>query len=946
VPSPGFISRSCWRRARSLFLLLGWLGGTASVARATIRFDAPLLAQLSSAASEEWFPTTISVADLNGDGVLDVVSPAPFESLLVLLGNGDGTLATPLFVHAHESAGHNAVADFDGDGHADIVRIGWLECDVHFGDGTGRAWTRVRVPVDYGIGIAVGDFDGDGRQDLVVPALGSDAIVSTHAFLARPGRTFERVASPQESLTGWWSTEVVDLNRDGKTDIVAIQRNGDDAVLFLEGRGDGTFVTHRVDDGNIGDTYGLDVGDVTCDGLLDVVVARKWNLTVHPGMGDGTFGAAQSLDTRIRVFRDVALDDIDRDGIIDLVESYDHTGTIGVRMGAGNGALEPLREIRVAHGLSALVIADLDRDERPDLLGMATDGQGVFVARGDGEGGFGARTTDVPVPRGGIRIAQGDLDRDDCPDIVVSGHGWNPIPGGITVLLGRPDRAFLAVPGPTIPGSEGEAYVHDLDEDGSPDVLVLMDYNRVALLRGLGDGSLVYNADLPLGQGTQEVAIGDATGDGHVDIVYPVGMAARIVPGVGDGTFGTPIDVATGYSVSRVAIADLNGDPLPDLAMTLFQPVGNFNNWMTAVGTGAGGFALSALSPAGSYGEIIVGDVDADGRNDLMTAWFEDSFLLMGGRLGVRRQHPDGSFAPMVTRAWPSVLTEGIQLVDLDGDGASDILYPTGEEVGVAIGNGSGGFALEGAYGGRGEHMPIERIADILAADFDRDGRVDLALANYPNNATEVSVCFGRDPVTPTVAILGPTSETPLTIGHETIIRWEASDNVGIATVDLFVSRHGPLGPYRPIDLGLANQGTHVWTVNGPASDSVSFKVVARDHAGNVAVAISEGLGGITGTVAVNDAGSPSRLEVRSVAPNPARGTLVVEFDRPGRDRVVLDLYDLQGRAVACLLDDVRPAGRSRVEWSVTQAGLRSGLYFLRLASGGQQRVARVTVIE
>jgi len=120
-----------------------------------------------------------------------------------------------------------------------------------------------------------------------------------------------------------------------------------------------------------------------------------------------------------------------------------------------------------------------------------------------------------------------------------------------------------------------------------------------------------------------------------------------------------------------------------------------------------------------------------------------------------------------------------------------------------------------------------------------------------------------------------------------------------------------------------------MWTVNGPASDSVSFKVVARDHAGNVAVAISEGLGGITGTVAVNDAGSPNRLEIRSVAPNPARGTLVVEFDRPGRDRVVLDLYDLQGRVVATRGLGVQTAGPQYATFA--REALASGLYVYRL---------------
>src|SRR5713101_7036407 len=80
----------------TLFAIVGTYGPTS----AAIRFDSPLLTQVGGANSQQ-HPDRPVVADLNGDGLLDVVihNPSLFsDSLAILFGRGDGTLAPPLSV--------------------------------------------------------------------------------------------------------------------------------------------------------------------------------------------------------------------------------------------------------------------------------------------------------------------------------------------------------------------------------------------------------------------------------------------------------------------------------------------------------------------------------------------------------------------------------------------------------------------------------------------------------------------------------------------------------------------------------------------------------------------------------------------------------------------------------------------------------------------------------
>jgi len=132
-----------------------------------------------------WWTGRVSLADLDGDGDLDVVSPGG-----ILLGNGDGT-----FGGSNVPIGSDGVADFDGDGNLDVAISGVLADfngdgasdlatagssgpDVRLGDGYGALRPAIHFDAGYTPGsVTAADFDGDGLPDLAAtgydPSAGS-----------------------------------------------------------------------------------------------------------------------------------------------------------------------------------------------------------------------------------------------------------------------------------------------------------------------------------------------------------------------------------------------------------------------------------------------------------------------------------------------------------------------------------------------------------------------------------------------------------------------------------------------------------------------------------------------------------------------------------------------------------------------------------------------------
>ena len=891
-------------------------------------------------------PWRIAIGDLDGDGNLDVVAPGASEGMSILMGRGDGTLASPITIGpAGGIVGFIVIADIDGDGHLDIGETSGSEAAVYFGDGTAHDWQRVGLPMDYGLQLVACDVDGDGHMDLVTLMRTNDGSPNqVRSYLSRPGRTFEVVSDPQPLLALHPATiEARDLNGDGKADLVVTGHFGNGGVYVGLGHGDGTF-TFRDGLAAFGDANGCEVADATGDGKPDLIVAGSNGLVIYPGVGDGSFAAPEYInqDGWYENDLDVALADVTGDGTSDLVTSDKTHDAITVRSGLGGGTFGPPQRTFLGCALAPMKLADMNGDGMLDAVGLATTDfggsipPGVLIALGTCGGGFG---DDRPShPNGGsAACATGDFDGDGRPDIAVV--MWQYPVSIAQVLRNVGPRQFIPQPTTSLSDEVGAVFAADLDEDGRLDLVT--DGGNGEWLRGLGDGTFAPPTPLSTG-GYPILAVRDVTEDGHADLVLgPSSGGLRILPGLGDGTLGPPFDLQLpSFTPGRVVAGDVDGDRHPDLVVD-----GSYASFIPRLMILHGPFfpGMPLVHEDWTYPAFTVsalGDVDGDGRIDLVDLVSSGNPSdQLGSTAETRLRQPDGTLGSPIVSSWPSVATSDLKLVDLDHDGHLDLLGFGDGGWYVGMGDGTGRFAIEGLEAsGAGLFYP--GAPDPV--DFDGDGRLDLIVNEDEAEVPGLEICFGRDPVPPTVTNVVPQSGVPARVGQPTTLSWNASDDVGLGAASAFVSRHGRAGPFEPIGTAPASGGTLTWTVTGPPSDSVIYRVVVHDLDGNTAWANSAAVGVVLPATAVATAPTPARLRLAARV-NPVRDHLSLALEMPHAGHTTLTLVDVAGRGVATLLDADLPAGVTPVECSLPRAA-RSGLYFARLDCRGQHAVARITV--
>jgi hypothetical protein len=329
----------------------------------------------------------LSVGDFNGDGITDLVSMG-FETLHILLGNGDGTFRNGPDLDV-SSALVGAVgllaADLNRDGKTDLVLLGDSDYQVgnsvllNNGDATFRAlpaFSLAEFP-----DLAAGDFNGDGIPDLVASS-GNNTPPLLTVWLSNGDGTFS--GGGEGSIFASYPIVVADFNGDGNADVAQFRffPSGPESSLAVQlqlGNGDGTFMDAMLSPLPSGDfIYGnayLATGDFNGDGKIDMALSSDNPAELHVwlGNGDGTFGDPVIFpigngEEGLRVA------DFNGDGKDDLVTLT--TSAAIVRLSNGDRTFQPPVSYGVvgASGIvnqnafsSAFAVADFNGDGRTDL---------------------------------------------------------------------------------------------------------------------------------------------------------------------------------------------------------------------------------------------------------------------------------------------------------------------------------------------------------------------------------------------------------------------------------------------------------------------------------------------------------------------------------------------------------------------------------------------------
>ena len=330
---------------------------------------------LSSSLSVNNAPNMVAVADVNGDGKLDLICVQYYgPSVSVLTNNGSNGFVLSGAYPVGNLPYAVVAADVNGDGKVDIITANSKYTDdtlsVLTNNGSGGFALAGTYPAgNQPISVAAADINGDGKIDLICADWGSWS-GNTLTILTNNGSGSFVTASSPVAGNSPCSVTAADVNGDGKVDLVCANI-GDSTISVLTNNGSGGFVlSGHYSVGN--QPKCLVAADVNGDGKVDFVTANWGNgsgntLTVLTNDGTGRFVLSSSPVVG-GAPNSVAAADVNGDGKVDLISANVYASTLTVLTNDGRGGFVLATNLPVVSGPNSVTAVDINGDGKMDLI--------------------------------------------------------------------------------------------------------------------------------------------------------------------------------------------------------------------------------------------------------------------------------------------------------------------------------------------------------------------------------------------------------------------------------------------------------------------------------------------------------------------------------------------------------------------------------------------------
>jgi hypothetical protein len=653
--------------------------------------------------------TFILAADVNGDGLADVIMPGPgisnSESIAILDGQSNGTLGAAQYILVPNTPYAMAVGDVNGDGIPDLVSIssfngvgGTTTVSLLLGEGQGNFQAPTVQQTFFGIYPAnayLADLDGDGNLDLVLAVQSATSTGGTLIWLKNTGGAF----APPVTLTaypGYYQEfSVADFNGDGKPDILYVATDTTLHILLNQGNGNFTDMAAGSLSGLSGTLVYATVVDFNLDGIPDLIVQNQQGsagiLYSLAGIGNGSFTQVASLNTPAPI--PLATGDFDNDGFPDLAgPSGLEPSEILYFFGNGHGNFTMQQVVGPEGNLVAA--ADYNGDGIPDVV-VPDRFNFVSLALGQNNQNFPSPVALFPATM--TELSTGDITGSGLPAIFVGGQFIDAsIPG--TAFVNQGSSSFQL-------GDYTSPYSFEVADLTGKGVVDLLGGNTNLEIWPNNGTPSFSSSPITFQQQTGDVSVADMDSDGYPDIVSSLG---QIFYGNGAYQF-TPVNV-TGLGAPYV-IGDFNGDGILDIATGSGTLLNTGNRTFQEVQPNNLPLIEGALA--------AVGDFNGDGKADV-------AINSPGGNyVSIYYSNGDGTFyqgTVIDPGQEPGALVAG----DFNGDGQTDLAVGLmlSQQACLLFNSGNGQFTRSFFASGAD-------VVAMTASDLNKNGKLDLVIGNF-----------------------------------------------------------------------------------------------------------------------------------------------------------------------------------------------------------------------